>query len=123
MNLKRLYLRETGLNSLPAGVFSDLLALETLELHRNASLSSLPYDEFEALLKLTELLVDPEGRRGYQVAGGEGDVTLEVAAGGTATYQVRLTHRPAYVGTATGDVDGDFGHGRGDREPGDAAVH
>ena len=100
VNLKRLYLRETGLNSLPAGVFSDLLALETLELHRNASLSSLPYDEFEALLKLTELLVDPEGRRGYQVAGGEGDVTLEVAAGGTATYQVRLTHRPAYVGTA-----------------------
>ena len=34
------------------------------------------------------------------MAGGEGDVTLEVAAGGTTTYQVRLTHRPAYLGTA-----------------------
>ncbi len=99
VNLKRLYMRETGLNSLPAGVFSDLLKLETLELHRNR-LNSLPYDEFEALPNLTKLVVDPEGRRGYQVAGGEGDVTLEVAAGGTTTYQVRLTHRPAYVGTA-----------------------
>ena len=123
VNLKRLDLRETGLSSLPAGVFSglaaletleldknrlsslpagvfsDLLNLKTLELHRN-ELNSLPYDEFEALPNLTKLLVDPEGRRGYQVAGGEGDVTLEVAAGGTTTYQVRLTHRPAYLGTA-----------------------
>ncbi len=99
VNLERLYLRETGLSSLPAGVFSDLLNLKTLELHRN-ELNSLAYDEFEALPTLTELLVDPEDRRGYQVAGGEGDVTLEVAAGGTTTYQVRLTHRPAYVETA-----------------------
>ena len=124
VNLERLYLRETGLRSLPAGVFSglaaldtleldnnrlrslpagvfsDLLKLKTLELHRNPSLRSLPYDEFEALPNLTELLVDPEDRRGYQVAGGEGDVTLEVAAGDRTTYQVRLTHTPAYVGTA-----------------------
>ena len=125
VNLVRLYLRDTGLDSLPAGVFSglaaldtleldnnrllslpagvfsDLLNLKTLELHRNPSLRSLPYDEFEALPNLTELRVDPEGRRGYQVAGGEGDATLEVAAGGTTTYQVRLTHTPAYVGTAS----------------------
>ena len=125
VNLERLYLRETGLgelpagvfsglaaletleldnnqlSSLPAGVFSDLQSLKTLELQKNPSLSSLPYDEFEALPNLTELLVDPEGRRGYQVAGGEGDATLEVAAGGTTTYQVRLTHTPAYVGTAS----------------------
>ena len=125
VNLERLYMRETGLRSLPAGVFSGLAALETLELdnnqlrslpagvfsdlhslktlelHRNPSLSSLPYDEFEALPNLTELLVDPEGRRGYQVAGGEGDAALEVAAGGRTTYQVRLTHTPAYVGTAS----------------------
>ena len=99
VNLERLYLRETGLSSLPAGVFSDLLNLKTLELHRN-ELNSLAYDEFEALPTLTELLVDPEDRRGYQVAGGEGDAALEVAAGGTTTYQVRLTHRPAYVETA-----------------------
>ncbi len=121
VNLERLYLRETGLSllpagvfsglaaletleldsnrlrSLPAGVFSDLHSLKTLELHRNPLLSSLPYDEFEALPNLTKLLVDPEGRRGYQVAGGEGDVTLEVAAGRRTTYQVRLTHTPAYV--------------------------
>ena len=125
VNLERLYLRDTGLRSLPAGVFSglaalvtleldsnqlrslpagvfsDLQSLETLELHRNPQLSSLPYDEFEALPNLTKLLVDPEGRRGYQMAGGEGDVTLEVAAGGRTTYQVRLTHTPAYVGTAS----------------------
>ena len=48
VNLERLDLRETGLSSLPAGVFSDLLNLKTLELHRN-ELNSLPYDEFEAL--------------------------------------------------------------------------
>ena len=121
VNLERLYLRETGLSelpagvfsglaaldtleldnnqlrSLPAGVFSDLQSLKTLELQKNPQLSSLPYDEFEALPKLTELLVDPAGRRGYQVAGGEGDAALEVAAGGRTTYQVRLTHTPAYV--------------------------
>ena len=121
VNLERLYMRETGLSSLPAGVFSGLAALETLELDRNRlsslpagvfsdlhslktlelqknpQLSSLPYDEFEALPNLTELLVDSEGRRGYQVAGGVGDVTLEVAAGGRTTYRVRLTHNPAYV--------------------------
>ena len=125
VNLERLYMRDTGLRSLPAGVFSGLAALETLELdknrlrslpagvfsdlhslqtlelHRNPSLSSLPYDEFEALPNLTKLLVDPAGRRGYQVAGGEGDVTLEVAAADRTTYQVRLTHTPAYVGTAS----------------------
>ena len=125
VNLERLYMRETGLSELPAGVFDGLISLEeleldnnrllslptgvfsglkalkTLELHRNPSLRSLPYDEFEALPNLTELRVDPEGRRGYQVAGGEGDVTLEVAAAGGTTYQVRLTHTPAYVGTAS----------------------
>ena len=112
VNLERLYLRETGLDSLPAGVFSGLNSLKTLELHRNPSLRSLPYDEFEALPNLTELRVDPEGRRGYQMAGGEGDVTLEVAAGGTTTYQVRLTHRPSYgtpslpTLTVSSDTDG-----------------
>ena len=121
VNLERLFMRDTRLSSLPAGVFSGLAALDTLELNKNRlsslpagvfsdlhslktlllqknpRLSSLPYDEFEALPNLTELRVDPEGRRGYQVAGGEGDVTLEVAAGDRTTYQVRLTHRPAYV--------------------------
>ena len=77
VNLERLYLRETGLRelpagvfsglaaldtleldnnqlrSLPAGVFSDLQSLKTLELQKNPSLRSLPYDEFEALPTLT----------------------------------------------------------------------
>ena len=122
-NLERLYMRETGLESLPAGVFdgltnleeleldrnrlrslpsgvfSDLRSLQRLELQKNPSLQSLPYDEFEALPKLRELMVDPEGRRKLQVAGGEGDASLEVAAGSTATYQVRLMHRPSYSNT------------------------
>ncbi len=122
-NLERLYMRDTGLRSLPAGVFdgltnleeleldrnrlrslpsgvfSDLRSLQRLELQKNPSLQSLPYDEFEALPKLRELMVDPEGRRKLQVAGGEGDASLTVAAGSTATYQVRLMHRPSYSNT------------------------
>ena len=120
VNLERLYLRETGLRSLPAGVFGGLAALEELELdknrlrslpagvfsdlrslrrlqlQKNPSLRSLPYDELEALPNLTELRVDPQGRRGYQMAGSERDVELEVPAGRQTTYQVRLTHRPTY---------------------------
>ena len=100
VNLERLYLRDTGLRSLPAGVFADLQSLQRLELQKNPLLLSLPYDEFEALPNLTLLWVDhPEGSRGYQVAGGESDATVEVAAGGSVTYQVRLTYRPSY-GTA-----------------------
>ena len=122
-NLEKLYMRDTGLRSLPAGVFdgltnleeleldrnrlrslpsevfSDLRSLQRLELQKNPSLQSLPYDEFEALPKLRELMVDPEGRRKLQVAGGEGDASLTVAAGSTATYQVRLMHRPSYSNT------------------------
>ena len=99
VNLERLYLRDTGLRSLPAGVFADLQSLQRLELQKNP-LVSLPYDEFEALPNLTLLWVDhPEGSRGYQVAGGKSDATVEVAAGGTTTYQVRLTYRPS-SGTA-----------------------
>ncbi len=114
VNLERLYMRETGLESLPAGVFgglaeleelelnenkltslpaglfSDLRSLERLKLQQNPSLESLPYDEFEALPELTYLRVDLVGRRKLQVAGGEGDASLEVAAGGTVTYRVRL---------------------------------
>ena len=114
VTLERLYMRETGLRSLPAGVFdgltsleeleldnnrlrslppgvfADLRLLERLELQRNPSLESLPYDEFEALPALTYLQVDLAGRRKLQVAGGEDDASLDVTAGGTVTYQVRL---------------------------------
>ncbi|WP_420635077.1 Calx-beta domain-containing protein [Candidatus Palauibacter sp.] len=114
VNLERLYMREIGLESLPAGVFdglakledlelnknkltslpsgvfSDLRSLESLKLQKNPSLESLPYDEFEALPELSYLPVDLAGRRKLQVAGGEGDASLEVAAGGTVTYRVRL---------------------------------
>ena len=80
-------------------MFDGLTSLVTLRLQQNPSLRSLPYDEFEALPNLRELRVDPEGRRGYQMAGSERDVELEVEAGGETTYQVRLTHRPTYSPT------------------------
>ncbi len=134
VNLERLYMRDTGLESLPAGVFgglaklkelelnenklrslppwvfSDLQSLERLKLHDNPSLRSLPYDEFEVLPDLTYLRVDLTDRRKLQVDGGEGDASLDVAAGGTATYRVRLmattnasTSKPVKV-TVSSDV-------------------
>ena len=114
VNLERLYMRDTGLRSLPAGVFdglakleelelnknkleslpagvfSDLESLQMLKLRNNPSLESLPYDELEALPELTELSVDLVGRRKLQVAGGEDDAALEVPEGGSATYELRL---------------------------------
>ena len=95
-SLETLNLNKNRLRSLPAGVFDGLTSLVTLRLQQNPSLRSLPYDEFEALPNLRELRVDPEGRRGYQMAGSERDVELEVEPGRETTYQVRLTHRPTY---------------------------
>ena len=114
VNLEKLYMRDTGLRSLPAGVFdglakleelelnknkleslpagvfSDLESLQMLKLRNNPSLESLPYDELEALPELTGLSVDLAGRRKLQVAGGEDDAALEVPEGGSATYELRL---------------------------------
>ena len=96
-DLEVLNLNKNRLSSLPAGVFAGLRSLVKLRLQKNPSLRSvLPYDEFEALPALTLLRVDPEGRRTLQVAGEVADADLEVAAGGTATYRVRLMHRPAH---------------------------
>ena len=89
-SLVELELNKNRLTSLPAGVFSGLDSLETLKLHHNPSLGSLPYDEFEALPALTELLVDRQGHRKLQVAGSETDTSRQVVAGGSVTYQVRL---------------------------------
>ena len=98
-SLETLNLNKNRLRSLTTGVFDELTSLETLRLQQNSSLRSLPYDELEALPNLTELRVDPQGRRGYQMAGSERDVELEVEPGGETTYQVRLTHRPTYSPT------------------------
>ena len=70
--LEELELNENKLRSLPAGVFSDLRSLERLKLHDNPSLRSLPYDEFEALPDLTYLRVDLTDRRKLQVDGRRG---------------------------------------------------
>ena len=117
VNLERLYMRETGLRSLPAGVFSglarldtldlgknqlrllpagvfsDLQALTRLDLSKNPSLLSPPFDEFEALPNLTKLRVDSVGRHQLEVVGNE---ALEVAAGGSVTYQLRLLAAPSF---------------------------
>ena len=98
--LETLELDRNRLRSLPAGVFADLHSLKTLELQKNPSLSSLPYDEFEALPNLTNLRIDQVGRHKLQVAGGEGEVTLEVAAGDSVTYPVRLMAAPDFRITA-----------------------
>ena len=95
-DLEVLNLNKNRLRSLPAGVFAGLRSLEELRLQKNPSLRSVPYDELEALPALTLLRVDPEGRRTLQVAGGVADADFEVAAGGAATYRVRLMHRPAH---------------------------
>ena len=117
VNLERLYMRETGLRLLPAGVFSglakldtldlgknqlrllpagvfsDLQALTRLDLSKNPSLLSPPFDEFEALPNLTKLRVDSVGRHQLEVVG---NAALEVAAGGSVTYQVRLLAAPSF---------------------------
>ena len=103
-NLETLNLNKNRLGSLPAGVFADLRSLETLRLQQNPSLRSLSYDELEALPALTLLRVDRVGRRKLQVAGGEGDAALEVAAGGTVTYRVRLLAAPDFRVTAANPV-------------------
>ena len=103
-NLETLNLNKNRLRSLPAWVFADLRSLETLRLQQNPSLRSLPYDELEALPALTLLRVDRVGRRKLQVAGGEGDAALEVAAGGSATYRVRLMAAPDFRITAANPV-------------------
>ena len=95
LNLVELDLADTGLGSLPAGVFDGLASLETLNLNKNR-LGSLP--------ALTLLWVDPAGRMKLQVAGGEGDAALEVAAGGSVTYPVRLMAAPDFRVTAANPV-------------------
>ena len=103
-NLETLNLNKNRLGSLPPGVFAGLRSLETLRLQKNPSLRSLPYDELEELPALTLLRVDRVGRRKLQVAGGEGDADLKVAAGGSATYRVRLMAAPDFRITAANPV-------------------
>ena len=103
-NLETLNLNNNRLRSLPPWVFADLRSLETLRLQKNPSLRSLPYDELEEIPALTLLRVDRVGRRKLQVAGGESDAALDIAAGDSATYRVRLMAAPDFRITATNPV-------------------
>ena len=103
-DLETLNLNKNRLASLPAGVFAGLRSLETLRLNNNSSLRSIPYDELEGLPKLKLLRVDRAGRRKLQVAGGERDATLQVRAGSSGTYQLRLMSGPNSRVTASNPV-------------------
>ena len=48
-NLERLDLGNNGLTSLPSGVFTDLVSLQTLRLDGNNGLTSLPLGVFTGL--------------------------------------------------------------------------
>ena len=103
-DLETLNLNKNRLRSLPAGVFAGLRWLETLRLNGNSSLRTIPYDELEGLAKLTLLRVDTQGRRKLQVEGGETDATLEVRAGSSATYRLRLMSAPDSRVTASNPI-------------------
>ena len=147
VNLERLYLRETGLSELPAGVFSGLAALETLELDNN-QLRSLPAGVFSDLLsedtgtteepvaELAALRRVRGAAESDEAAGGPGGPQRVPGGGrrgrrdpgGRGGGHDDVSGAPdAHAGLRRdgkpADVDGEFGHGRGGRGADDAAVH
>ena len=101
--LEELELANNQLRNIEAGAFEGLQKLKELRLLKN-ELSSFPFDELEQLPKLTSLSIsgNPGFRRGIQVSADR----LEVTAGGSVEYRVRLLRPDAGRVSVTADADG-----------------
>ena len=96
--LRVLDLRGNDLTSLAPGTFDGLVALETLDVQDN-ELTSLPLDELEALPRLGKggRWSGIWGARGFTPGVQLSRAAVTVAAGGSATYRVRLLTPPDYI--------------------------
>ena len=101
--LEELELANNQLRNIEAGAFEGLQELKKLRLLKN-ELSSFPFDELEQLPELTSLSIsgNPGFRKGIQVSADR----LEVTAGGSAEYRVRLFRPDAGSVSVTEDADG-----------------
>ena len=101
--LEELELANNQLRNIEAGAFEGLQKLKKLRLLKN-ELSSFPFDELEQLPELTSLSIsgNPGFRRGIQVSADR----LEVTAGNSAEYRVRLLRPDAGSVSVTEDADG-----------------
>ena len=101
--LEELELGNNQLRNIEAGAFEGLQKLKKLRLLKN-ELSSFPFDELEKLPELTSLSIsgNPGFRRGIQVSADR----LEVTAGNSAEYRVRLFRPDAGSVSVTEDADG-----------------
>ena len=101
--LEELELGNNQLRNIEAGAFEGLQQLKKLRLLKN-ELSSFPFDELEQLPELTSLSIsgNPGFRRGIQVSADR----LEVTAGGSVEYRVRLLRPDAGRLSVTEDADG-----------------
>ena len=102
-SLEELELGNNQLRNIEAGAFEGLQELKKLKLLKN-ELSSFPFDELEQLPKLTSLSIsgNPGFRKGIQVSADR----LEVTAGGSVEYRVRLLRPDAGTVSVTEDADG-----------------
>ena len=101
--LEELELANNQLRNIEAGAFEGLQKLKKLRLLKN-ELSSFPFDELEQLPELTSLSIsgNPGFRKGIQVSADR----LEVTAGGSVEYRVRLLRPDAGRLSVTEDADG-----------------
>ena len=101
--LEELNLANNQLRSIETGVFVGLATLGKLRLLKN-ELSSFPFDELEQLPKLTSLSIsgNPGFRKGIQVSADR----LEVTAGSSVEYRVRLLRPDAGRVSVNEDADG-----------------
>ena len=101
--LEELELANNQLRNIEAGAFEGLQKLKKLRLLKN-ELSSFPFDQLDQLPELTSLSIsgNPGFRKGIQVSADR----LEVTAGGSVEYRVRLLRPDAGSVSVTEDADG-----------------